>query len=114
MWLKLHADAVDDPRLMKVNAEARWLWIAGRCYIATHLTDGVIHKRAVLRSAGLRKPYAAATALLDADLWERYGGDYFDPTWQQAIRSRQAVEGERRKTAERVARLRSGQGEAPP
>jgi hypothetical protein len=112
-WFKVKASTVDDPRLRDVNAEARWLWLCGRCYIAEHLTDGVIHKRAVLRSCNLRKPYEAATALVDAQLWERDGADYFDPSWHEAIRSRAEVEALRRKGAERVAKHRNASTEAP-
>jgi hypothetical protein len=107
VWLKLDTHTVDDPRLVKVSPAARWLWICGRCYIAEHLTDGVIHRRAMWRTAGLSRPGDAAAALVEANLWQPWEDDYFDPTWHDAIRSRAQVEAERRAIAERVAKHRA-------
>jgi hypothetical protein len=110
-WLKLHTDTMDDPKLRDVSAEARWLWICGRCYIAERLSDGVI-TRAVFRTAGLRRPAEAAMTLLNAQLWERRGNDFFDPGWQDSSPSRSHVQAQRKKLADRVAAWRQAHDSA--
>src|SRR5690606_17584603 len=105
-WMKFHADTMDDPKLLKVSAEARWLWVVGRCYITEHLTDGVIPRREVFRAANLRRPAEAANALVDEELWERYDDGFYDPTWRTSIRSRDEVQAERQKIKKKVSEWR--------
>lgn len=70
-YLKLHATAIEHPKILRLADKAFRLWIWGLCYCQTHLTDGYVPVEAI--------PTRLARAngdLVSADFWTPADGGY--------------------------------------
>jgi hypothetical protein len=99
-WASFDDGVHGDPRILDAGLAAAGLYLCVTSYMARYLTDGVITRKAIgqMLDAGDTAPL---DALLRTGLLVELGGDYEAPEFLKANRSRERVEDERAKTAER-------------
>lgn len=105
-WFKVDDGFWSHPKVIELSAEAGWLWARAGSYSAHHLTDGVV-TGGTLRMLGATRD--AAVELVMAGLWDH---DEVAKTWQfhdwdEYQPSREQVEADRRKAAERMREVRA-------
>lgn len=107
-WAKLDDQFPTHPKVMRAGPEAAWLFVAGLCYAAQHLTDGMIPKCAVNTLVPARGARLAQT-LVKVGLWEELADDYvihdylaYNPSRDEVVTERERKkEGGRRGAANR-------------
>jgi hypothetical protein len=105
VWFKLDDRIASDPVFLRLSPAAFKLWICGRCFINRELSNGKIPRPAIT-GFGIRYAATAAAELVSVGLWDARQAHYEDPTWQDAIESRERVTEKRAALADRVARWR--------
>ena len=65
-WLRISDDFMQHPKVLGLSARAVALWLEAICYVARHLTDGLVSPKVL---AALRYR-AAASELRHAGLWD--------------------------------------------
>lgn len=103
VWVKLDDGFLTNPKIIRAGLEGRALYVAGLCYCAGGLTDGVIPREALAKLAMLAdvvKPAKAAAHLVSIGLWEPEGGGYRVHDYLQYQLSAEAVRKERERVAE--------------
>ncbi|HXD55548.1 MAG TPA: hypothetical protein VN618_12385 [Solirubrobacteraceae bacterium] len=103
-WASFDDGIHGDPRVLDAGLAAAGLYLCVTSYMARYLTDGVIPAKAVrqMLEDGDASPLDAL--LRTGLLVESLGDDYEAPEFLKANRSREQVEDERAKTAERKRR----------
>lgn len=114
-WVRIDDAAPLHPKLLRVGAEAAWLWVAGLAYANRHVTDGDVPREALPAlyphdDLGRAKLIRIAERLVEVGLWTaREGGGWsihgYAEYQREAMRS--SVEDRRRWEAERKARQRA-------
>jgi hypothetical protein len=106
VWVKFDDRTNDDPRLLALSLNARWLWFSGLLYIGRHSTDGHIPAAALAR-IGVRRARQAAQCLVDVGLWTQHASeDFYCIEWRSHCLSRVQVEAQRERTRARVQQWR--------
>lgn len=72
-WVRLDDEFADNPKLERAGPLAAWLHVAGICYAARHLTDGVIPQAKAQRLAAVTAPTKQIQALLREGVWHQPG-----------------------------------------
>ena len=67
-WTKITDTLPDDPRLLQVPREVRWMYLEGPVWCNTHATDGLIPFHAIRRVTDQEDPKEAARQLVRAGL----------------------------------------------
>lgn len=111
-WVKLDDNFSQHPKVMQAGPLAGWLYVAGLCYCAKYLTDGVIPLDAVPTLTTIQKPMPQVVRLLDAGLWDVGVRSYSVHDYLSFQPSRDAVLEEREKAKKRQAARRSGKEDA--
>jgi hypothetical protein len=75
-WVKLDDQFADHPKVLAAGPLAGWLYIAGLCYCARQLTDGLIPEGVARRLADVPNAPKHIAALVRVGLWEQAEGDY--------------------------------------
>lgn len=83
MWVKLCERIGSHPKLLAVGAEAAWLWVTSIAYANSHVTNGLLPKKALRAFFPTddwtpTKLRGLADRLVEAGLWEETGTD----SWQ--------------------------------
>lgn len=122
-WFKLDDQFPNHPKVRKAGTDAAWLFVAGGCYCAQYLTDGMIPKEVVASLTSLGRPKVAAAALVGVGLWIDRGTEYevhdylaYNPTREKVLSEREAASNRRKKGARRSADVRAtdgGRSDAP-
>lgn len=94
-WVKLDDQFPDHPKVRRAGTDAAWLFVAGVCYCARYLTDGEIPREVIPTLTALRKPNAAARALVTAGLWHETPDGYAVNDYLEFNPSKADVEGRR-------------------
>lgn len=94
-WAKLDDQFPTHPKVMRAGPEASWLFVAGLCYCAQHLTDGAIPKCSVPTLASVKNPKKLAARLVEVGLWEEAHDDYLVHDYLAYNPARDEVEAER-------------------
>ena len=99
-WVKLDDQILTHPKILRAGRDARDLFIAGLCYCAAQLTDGVIPLGALRllgSMADIDHPGASADRLIEVGLWTKTADSYivhdylnYQPSRAQAEAVRQA------------------------
>lgn len=100
-WFKLDDQFPTHPKVMRAGTDAAWLFVAGGCYCAKHLTDGKIPKAAVSTLTTLRGGVKLAAVLVRENLWHDLGDEYEVHDYLVYNPTREKVENDRRAAAER-------------
>ena len=104
-WVKVSDGLSTTPKILAAGQAAAWLYVAGLCYAAQHLTDGEIPNSSL---AGLGQ-YTRARArklsdrLVEVGLWEKNGTGYTIHDYLAYNPSRSSVEEKREAARERMA-----------
>ncbi len=102
-WVKLDDQFPTHPKIVAAGGDAAWLHVCALCYCATHLTDGMLPKGMVARISDRKNPAKLAARLVGVGAWIDRGGEYELHGYLDYNPSREHVETERRKAAERRA-----------
>jgi hypothetical protein len=113
-WVRLDDGFFRHPKALAVGKDGRALYLAGLCWSSSNLTDGHLPAASlptILHDA--QTPRATVDRLVEHGLWHPTGAGWEIHNYLDRNRSRGAVEGERKKWAERQTRRRTnGEGEA--
>jgi len=101
-WFKVDDNLHSHLKAIAAGNSAMGLWVRAGSWCGDHLTDGFVPK-SVARSLGNPREIRG---LIDAGLWTEVEGGYAFHEWEQRQPSREEVQAERAKTAERVRRFR--------
>lgn len=102
-WFKVDDGFWSHPKTVGLTHQAVALWVRSGSYCGQHLTDGVVPRRILPMLQGSESD---ANELIDAGLWLDHIDGYVFHDWLKYQPTRTKVEGERAKTAERVAAWR--------
>jgi hypothetical protein len=112
-WVKIDDQFPDHPKIERAGPEAAWLYVAGLCYCAQYLTDGLIPKTRVPRLTAHADGERLADRLVDAGLWEDRGEDYevhdyldFQPSGEEARARKRELSEKRAEAGKRGAEAR--------
>jgi hypothetical protein len=111
-WVKLSDDFASHPVVLGLSDGAFRLYVAGLCYCARHLTDGVIPV-AVVPTLGVERHRQATAELLRVGRWVADAGAYAVHDYLDYQESKAKVESRRERTKERVSKHR-GNGNSTP
>lgn len=100
-WVRLDDQFFRHPKSVEAGRDAKFLFIAGLCYCATHLTDGHIPANAVrLIAADAEVKPTAAKKLLEIGLWSQNGNNYIVHDYLRYQPSRESVQKHREEVSE--------------
>lgn len=100
-WFKVDDQFPRHPKVIRAGTDAAWLFVAGGCYCAQYLTDGMIPKDAVAGLTALRQPLKLAGRLVEVGLWHDRGDAFEVHDYLVYNPSREKVEKDREEAAER-------------
>jgi hypothetical protein len=103
-WFKLDDQFPRHPKVLQISAETAWLFVAGGCYCAQYLTDGIIPKAAVAGLTTARKWQVCAESLVRVGLWHDRGDYYEIHDYLDYNPTREEVENVRQQARERRAK----------
>ena len=107
-WVRLDVDYFRNPKVRQLPARSVLVHLAGICYSADQLTDGIITDEVlpvVLTDARAR--HRDVAPLLDARLWYRVDDTHVIHDFLAMQPSRATVEERRRQKAARMAKWRA-------
>lgn len=102
-WVKLDDGFWSHPKVDGTSLAAVGVFARSLSYCGAHLTDGSITPEAAIYMAAGKK--ALLAELVDRGLWEQLDGGYRIPDFLDFNPSREQVEAERQKSAERQAKF---------
>lgn len=105
-WIKLDVDCFMHPKVVRLDDDVRWLWVAGLCYAGMHLTDGDLPSDVLGLLAKSKNPDRAAGELVAAGLWALTDDGYRIVGYTEHQESREKVEAKRQAARERQQRKR--------
>lgn len=103
-WFRVDDGFHSHPKRLSVSLAAVGLWTVAGSWSSAHLTDGVVPD-AYLESLSKDAPMLAGE-LVAAGLWKRRRGGYQFRNWEDYQPTKEAVENDRRKNAQRQQRHR--------
>ena len=112
LYAKLATDALTDPKFMAVGNDGWAMYTKGLLFAKLNLTDGFVPFEALpLVGMFVKDPKKLADKMVEVNLWVHAPGGYSVPPgkWQEWQTTREQVEKERSKDAERKANYRKRQ-----
>lgn len=107
MWVKLDDQYFNDPKAIAAGPNGRALDLAGRCYCAGQLTDGVVPKVAIpIVAAAAGVPRTTVKAVVASELWLEGPDCYVIPDYLETNPSGDAVKEKRAAAASRMQQVR--------
>lgn len=110
-WFKAWSNEPERPETQMLTDAAFRLWHDGRCYVARTESDGFIPGTQLPRF-GRHGTKRNASALVEVGLWQQTPTGYIDLRWEDEQRSAAGMAETRKRTAERVRRVRNAAGNA--
>lgn len=107
-WFKIDDGFWSHPKVITLPAAAGWLWVRAGTYSMQHLTDGVIPDPVVAVLGAVED----AEALVACGLWLKVDGGYAFHDWGEYQPSRESVEAERERNAQRQREWRERRRES--
>lgn len=105
-WAKFCDGFLDHPKVLRAGEDAANLFMRGCIWCNKHLTDGAIPREALRALTARRDAPALAARLVAVRLWEETPDGWQVHDWRDHNPTREAVEGKREKTREKVAAWR--------
>ena len=68
-WTKISDSVPDDPRLLRLPRDVRWMHLEGMVWCNRHATDGHVPAYALHKVTDQEEPEKAASQLVDVGLW---------------------------------------------
>jgi hypothetical protein len=107
-WARLDDRIDENPKVLSVSIEARWLYVCGLTYAARTLSDGLVPAAALPRIAGdVPRVERRAAELEQVGLWERLPSGWQIHDWRVYNPPAEKVKEERERARERMQRVRS-------
>lgn len=113
-WVKLDDRFTENAKFEKAGPLAGWLYVAGLCFCAGNLTDGLIPKARAKILTPVPNVTKQIRALVDAGLWIDEGDHYRVHDYLDFQPSRRSVEADREKARRRMEKFRRSSGEQTP
>ena len=101
-WVRIDDSFPNHPKIIGLSDKAFRLYITTLCYSNAYLTDGIVPQKTVKKLANSRH----ISALIEANLWEKCGDDIIILGYEEYQFTKERVESERKKAAERMNRSR--------
>ena len=101
-WVRLDDGFPNHPKIIGLSDGAFRLYITALCYSNAYLTDGIIPQKTLKKLSNSRH----ISALVEANLWEICGDDIKILGYDEYQFTKEKVETERKKAAERMAKSR--------
>ena len=101
-WVRLDDGFPNHPKIIGLSDGAFRLYITALCYSNAYLTDGIIPQKTVKKLSNSRH----ISALVESNLWEICGDDIKILGYDEYQFTKEKVETERKKAAERKAKSR--------
>lgn len=101
-WVRLDDGFPNHPKIIGLSDGAFRLYITALCYSNAYLTDGIIPQKTVKKLSNSRH----ISALVESNLWEICGDDIKILGYDEYQFTKERVESERKKAAERKAKSR--------
>jgi hypothetical protein len=101
-WVRIDDSFPNHPKIIGLTDKAFRLYITALCYSNAYLTDGIIPRNTIKKLANSRH----ITALVAANLWEVCGDDIKILGYDEYQFTKEKVETERKKAAERMQKSR--------
>ena len=102
-WVRLDDGFPNHPKIIGLSDGAFRLYITMLCYSNAYLTDGIVPQNTVKKLSNSRH----ISALIEANLWEKCGDDIIILGYEEYQFTKEKVEIERKKAAERMSKSRS-------
>lgn len=112
-WAKFCDGFLDHPKVLRAGEDAANLFMRGCIWCNKHLTDGAIPREALRALTARRDAPALAAKLVAVRLWEETSDGWQVHDWRDHNPTREAVEGKREKTREKVAAWREKRAKSP-
>jgi hypothetical protein len=112
-WFKVDDSFHSHPKVLTSSLEALGLWVVAGTWSAHNLTDGFVSGQVLLRLH--TDATSLAEELVTVGLWKRAKGGYQFHDWIEYQPTKEEVEAERRKWAEKKAKQRAAKspGDTP-
>lgn len=107
-WFKVDDGFWSHPKVLTLPASAGWLWLRAGTYSMQHLTDGVVLAPIIQMLGSVED----AEVLVDAGLWIRDGETFVFHDWAKYQPSKDDVESDRERNADRQRKWRDKQRES--
>lgn len=101
-WVRIDDSFPNHPKIIGLSDGAFRLYITALCYSNAYLTDGIIPQKTVKKLSNMRH----ISSLVEANLWEICGDDIKILGYEEYQFTKEKVETERKKAAERMAKSR--------
>ena len=101
-WVRIDDSFPNHPKIIGLSDGAFRLYITALCYSNAYLTDGIVPQKTIKKLSNSRH----ISALIDANLWEKCGDDIIILGYEEYQFTKEKVETERKKAAERMNRSR--------
>jgi hypothetical protein len=101
-WVRIDDGFPNHPKIIGLSDGAFRLYITALCYSNAYLTDGIIPQNTVKKLSNSRH----ISSLVEANLWEICGDDIKILGYEEYQFTKEKVETERKKAAERMAKSR--------
>jgi hypothetical protein len=101
-WVRIDDGFPNHPKIIGLSDGAFRLYITALCYSNAYLTDGIIPQKTLKKLSNSRH----ISALVEANLWEICGDDIKILGYDEYQFTKEKVETERKKAAERMAKSR--------
>lgn len=102
-WVRIDDSFPNHPKIIGLSDGAFRLYITALCYSNAYLTDGIVPQKTIKKLSNFRH----ISALIEANLWEKCGDDIIILGYEEYQFTKEKVEIERKKAAERMSKSRS-------
>jgi hypothetical protein len=102
-WVRIDDSFPNHPKIIGLSDGAFRLYITALCYSNAYLTDGIVPQKTIKKLSNSRH----ISALIEANLWEKCGDDIIILGYEEYQFTKERVESERKKAADRMSKSRS-------
>lgn len=127
MWVRLDCTLASHRKILRVGAEAAWLWVCGLAHANQHTTNGVIHRDALValypsaewtpakrRNLVAKLVEAGLWEVIDADSWMIHGyAEHQSEAMSEAVEARREREREKKRAQRNAGKSGGSQGVSP-
>jgi hypothetical protein len=101
-WVRIDDGFPNHPKIIGLSDGAFRLYITALCYSNAYLTDGIVPQKTIKKLSNSRH----ISALIEANLWEKCGDDIIILGYEEYQFTKERVESERKKAADRMSKSR--------
>lgn len=127
MWVRLDCTLASHRKILRVGAEAAWLWVCGLAHANQHTTNGVIHRDALValypsaewtparrRNLVAKLVEAGLWEVIDADSWMIHGyAEHQSEAMSEAVEARREREREKKRAQRNAGKSGGSHGVSP-